>query len=120
MQPHKANRHHHEFVGTIGALSYVETGTRPDVAFVVNLLAQHAKHPGKENWKYLQHLLGYISHTRNLCLCLHPLHISPALNIWSDASWRGRILLVNPWVSGSAEQVQYLLVCQEINDSRSI
>ncbi|MBW0580801.1 hypothetical protein O181_120516 [Austropuccinia psidii MF-1] len=103
MQPHKANRHHHyspltQIHCTIGALSYVETGERPDVAFAVNLLAQHANHPGKEHWKYLQHLLGYIPHTKNIRLCLHPRHISPALNIWSDASWRGRILLVNPWV----------------------
>ncbi|MBW0499003.1 hypothetical protein O181_038718 [Austropuccinia psidii MF-1] len=78
-----------EFIGTVGALSYVATGTRPDIAFAVNLLARHAKRPGKEHWKCLQHLLGYVSHTKSLRLCLRPRQSSPALNIWSDASWGG-------------------------------
>ncbi|MBW0475938.1 hypothetical protein O181_015653 [Austropuccinia psidii MF-1] len=78
-----------EFIGTVGALSYVATGTRPDIAFAVNLLARHAKRPGKEHWKSLQHLLGYVSHTKTLRLCLRPRQRSAALNVWSDASWGG-------------------------------
>ncbi|MBW0542127.1 hypothetical protein O181_081842 [Austropuccinia psidii MF-1] len=79
----------HEFIGTVGALSYVAMGTRPEVAFAVNLLARHAKQPGKEHWKCLQHLLGYISHTRDLRLYLRPYQSIPTLKVWSDASWGG-------------------------------
>ncbi|MBW0492944.1 hypothetical protein O181_032659 [Austropuccinia psidii MF-1] len=79
----------HEFIGTIGALSYVAMGTRQDVTFAVNLLARHVKQPGEEHWKCLQHLLGYVSHTRNLRLCLCPYQTPPALKIWSNASWGG-------------------------------
>ncbi|MBW0463650.1 hypothetical protein O181_003365 [Austropuccinia psidii MF-1] len=78
-----------EFISTIGAISYVATGTRPDISFAVNLLELHAKRPGDEHWKCLQHLLGYVSHTKNLRLCLCPQQISPTLDIWSDASWGG-------------------------------
>ncbi|MBW0509455.1 hypothetical protein O181_049170 [Austropuccinia psidii MF-1] len=55
------------FIGTIEALSYVATGTRPDVAFAVNLLAQHAKLPGKEHWRCLQHLLGLMTVAASSC-----------------------------------------------------
>ncbi|MBW0485226.1 hypothetical protein O181_024941 [Austropuccinia psidii MF-1] len=48
-----------EFIGIIGALSYVATGTRKEISFAVNLLARHAKWPGNKHRKCLQHLQGY-------------------------------------------------------------
>ncbi|MBW0472550.1 hypothetical protein O181_012265 [Austropuccinia psidii MF-1] len=77
--------HTKEFIGTVGALSYVATGTRPDILFSVNLLAQHAKPLGNKHWKCLQNLLGYVSHTKNLRLCLGPQQPSP---FWGgEFSW---------------------------------
>ncbi|MBW0519993.1 hypothetical protein O181_059708 [Austropuccinia psidii MF-1] len=35
-----------EFIGAVGALSYIAVGTRPDIVYSVNLLAQHAALPG--------------------------------------------------------------------------
>ncbi|MBW0476803.1 hypothetical protein O181_016518 [Austropuccinia psidii MF-1] len=78
-----------EFIAAIGALSYVATGTRPDIAFAVNLLARHSKYPGKEHWYCLQHLLGYLSSTISRQLSLNPGDDTADLNIFSDASWGG-------------------------------
>ncbi|MBW0489460.1 hypothetical protein O181_029175 [Austropuccinia psidii MF-1] len=76
-----------EFITAIGELSYVATGTRPDIAFAVNLLAQHSKYPGKEHWYCLQYLLGYLSSTISRQLSLNPSIDTANLNIYSDASW---------------------------------
>ncbi|MBW0485389.1 hypothetical protein O181_025104 [Austropuccinia psidii MF-1] len=78
-----------EFIAAIGALSYVATGTRPDIAFAVNLLARHSKYPGKEHWYCLQYLLGYLSSTISRQLSLNPGVDTADLNIYSDASWGG-------------------------------
>ncbi|MBW0488256.1 hypothetical protein O181_027971 [Austropuccinia psidii MF-1] len=53
-----------------GALSYVAVGTRPDIAYSVNLLAQQAACPGLTHWQCLQNLLGYLAHMTNMCLTL--------------------------------------------------
>ncbi|MBW0541611.1 hypothetical protein O181_081326 [Austropuccinia psidii MF-1] len=61
-----------DFILCVGALSYVATGTHPDIGFSVNLLARHSKHPGKEQWLCLQHLLGYLDQTSTHVLCIKP------------------------------------------------
>ncbi|MBW0543277.1 hypothetical protein O181_082992, partial [Austropuccinia psidii MF-1] len=81
--------HAREYIGAVGALSYVATGRRPDIAYAVNLLSRHAARPGKDHWRCLQHLLGYVHHTKHLSLCLEPQHDGLQLDIFSDASWGG-------------------------------
>ncbi|MBW0466269.1 hypothetical protein O181_005984 [Austropuccinia psidii MF-1] len=78
-----------EFIAAIGALSYVATGTRPDIAFAVNLLARHSKHPGKDHWLCLQYLLGYLNNTISKRLSLIPNVDATNLKVYSDASWGG-------------------------------
>ncbi|MBW0485850.1 hypothetical protein O181_025565 [Austropuccinia psidii MF-1] len=78
-----------DYIGVVGALSYVATGTRPDIAYAVNLLARHAARPGRDHWRCLQHFLGYVHHTKQLSLCLEPQHRGLQLNVLSDASWGG-------------------------------
>ncbi|MBW0519128.1 hypothetical protein O181_058843 [Austropuccinia psidii MF-1] len=77
------------FLSCVGALSYVATGTRPDISFAVNLLARHSKHPGKEQWSCLQHLLGYLKRTSSQVLCIKPRRPELDLEVYSDASWGG-------------------------------
>ncbi|MBW0482732.1 hypothetical protein O181_022447 [Austropuccinia psidii MF-1] len=78
-----------DFLSCVGALSYVATGTRPDIAFAVNLLARHLKYPGRQQWSCLQHLLGYLEQTSSHVLCLKPKNPEMDLDVYSDASWGG-------------------------------
>ncbi|MBW0497546.1 hypothetical protein O181_037261 [Austropuccinia psidii MF-1] len=78
-----------DFIAAIRASSYVATGTRPDIAFAVNLLARHSKYPGKEHWYCLQYLLGYLSGTISRQLSLTPSIDTANLKIYSDTSWGG-------------------------------
>ncbi|MBW0473867.1 hypothetical protein O181_013582 [Austropuccinia psidii MF-1] len=64
-------------------------GTRPDIAFGVNLLARHSKYPGKDHWFFLQHLLGYLDGSITQKLSLIPNRDDLNLKIYSDASWGG-------------------------------
>ncbi|MBW0513756.1 hypothetical protein O181_053471 [Austropuccinia psidii MF-1] len=75
------------FLSIIGSLSYIANRTRPDISFVVNLLARHAQAPGLHHWAMLQHLLGYLQNTRNrrLKLFLN----DEGITVASDASWGG-------------------------------
>ncbi|MBW0462694.1 hypothetical protein O181_002409 [Austropuccinia psidii MF-1] len=82
--------HARDYIGVVGELSYVATGTQPDIAYAVNLLARHASRPGKDHWRCLQHLLGYIHHTKHLSLCLEPQHDGLQLTVFLDASWAGK------------------------------
>eukprot|EP00171_Calliarthron_tuberculosum_P002710 IDg2710t1 len=41
----------------IGSLMYLETGTRPDIAFAVGRLAQHVENPAKELWVHVKRVL---------------------------------------------------------------
>ncbi|MBW0476561.1 hypothetical protein O181_016276 [Austropuccinia psidii MF-1] len=78
-----------DFLSCVGALSYVATGTWPDISFAVNLLARHLKHPGKEQWSCLQHLLRYLKQTSSQVLCMKPRRPELDLEFYSDASWGG-------------------------------
>ncbi|MBW0479524.1 hypothetical protein O181_019239 [Austropuccinia psidii MF-1] len=81
--------HQAEFIAAVGALSYVATGTWPDIAFAVNLLARHSKYPGKDHWYCLQYLLGYLSGSITRRLSLIPDVDASGLEVYSDASWGG-------------------------------
>ncbi|MBW0531620.1 hypothetical protein O181_071335 [Austropuccinia psidii MF-1] len=85
-----------EFIAAIGALSYVATGTRPDIAFAVNLLARHSKFPGKDHWYCLQYLLGYLSGSIARRLSLMPDNDASGLEVYSDASWG--VVMPNSWL----------------------
>ncbi|MBW0536584.1 hypothetical protein O181_076299 [Austropuccinia psidii MF-1] len=80
-----------EFIGAVGALSYIEVGTQPDIAYSVNLLAQHTACPGLTHRQCLQHLLGYMARTTNTCLTLRLQGHRPCLEVFSDASWGGEL-----------------------------
>ncbi|MBW0484195.1 hypothetical protein O181_023910 [Austropuccinia psidii MF-1] len=57
--------------------------------FISAVGALHAARPGADHWKCLQHLLGYVHHTRSLSLCLEPRQGEPQLDVFLDASWGG-------------------------------
>ena len=47
----------------LGSLMWLQVATRPDLAFAVGLLARFAHNPGKEHWRALKHVMGYVKGT---------------------------------------------------------
>ncbi|MBW0486829.1 hypothetical protein O181_026544 [Austropuccinia psidii MF-1] len=75
------------FRSVIGSLAYLVSGSRPDLAFAVNYLAQHSMGPSPAHWDLLDHVVGYLRKTRDRGIRLCPGEAS--LNLWSDAGWGG-------------------------------
>ncbi|KAG8930012.1 hypothetical protein FRC01_003405 [Tulasnella sp. 417] len=58
----------HLYQSIIGSLQYAANGTRPDIAYAVNKLAQFSVNPTDEHMKAAKHVLRYLKGTRNLVL----------------------------------------------------
>ena len=56
------------YLSVIGALMYVANCTRPDIAFVVNLLARHSAAPTKRHWTGVKNIFRYLQGTIDLGL----------------------------------------------------
>jgi hypothetical protein len=56
------------YLSAIGALMYLANNTRPDIAFVVNLLARYNAPPIMRNWNGVKDVLRYLQGTPDLSL----------------------------------------------------
>lgn len=56
------------FQQIIGSLLYIMLGTRPDIAFAVTKLAQHAANPSKEHLDKAKYILRYLAGTAKYAL----------------------------------------------------
>jgi hypothetical protein len=56
------------YLSAIGALMYLANNTRPDIAFVVNLLARYSVTPTMRPWNEVKHVLRYLQGTPDLGL----------------------------------------------------
>ena len=54
------------YLAAIGALMYLATNTRPDIAFAVNLLARFSSEPTRRHWKGVKDILRYLRGTEGL------------------------------------------------------
>jgi hypothetical protein len=54
---------------------YLAKSTRPDIAFVVNLLARHSAAPTKRHWTEAKQILRYLNATKYLGLFFHKIEI---------------------------------------------
>ncbi|WAR60918.1 hypothetical protein PtB15_13B167 [Puccinia triticina] len=78
------------YLSTIGGLSYVAVGTRPDIAYSVNYLARFSSRPSQLHWKGLRHLLGYLAETKTTPLRIHPTQEDATpVECFVDANWGG-------------------------------
>lgn len=76
-----------EYRSVVGNLQYLSL-TRPDVAFVVNRLAQYMHKPTDIHWVAVKRLLRYLAGSCDLGLFFHS--SSPlSLHVFSDADWAG-------------------------------
>jgi hypothetical protein len=53
------------FREVVGGLMYIANGTRPDISYSTNILAQVASNPGHVHWEAAKHLVRYLKGTRN-------------------------------------------------------
>ncbi|WAR61616.1 hypothetical protein PtB15_12B306 [Puccinia triticina] len=78
------------YLSTIGSLSYVAVGTRPEIAYSVKYLARFSAKPLTLHWKGLRHLLGYLANTKDMPLLIHPSgNDSTPVECFVDANWGG-------------------------------
>ncbi|GKA61751.1 retrovirus-related pol polyprotein from transposon TNT 1-94 [Tanacetum coccineum] len=56
------------YLSAIGALMYLASNTRPDIAFPVNLLARYSSESTRRYWNGIKHIFHYLCGTRDMGL----------------------------------------------------
>lgn len=60
--------HKDQCLTTIGALIYLTTHTRPDIAFTTIILTRHSQKPTTRHWNGIKHVMRYLRGTKDLGL----------------------------------------------------
>jgi hypothetical protein len=66
---------------------YLCTGTQPDLAYSVNLIARFSANPSSSHWDALDILIGYLKRTKDAVLRFSD--VGSNLQLWLDANWGG-------------------------------
>ena len=74
------------YLSAIGALMYLADYTRPDIAFLVNLLARYNSTPTKRHWNGIKHILRYLRGTSDMGL-FYSKAMEPQLLGYADAGY---------------------------------
>lgn len=69
----------------VGGLLYLAGGTRPDLAFATTYMSQFNNCPSKEHWSGVQHILRYLSQTKELKLSFQK--TGKNIEIFCDSDW---------------------------------
>ena len=78
------------YLAAVGALMYLATTTRPDIAYSVGVLARFNSNPGWTHWLAVKHLMRYIRGTLDYSLTYSPDPSCPELfTTYSDADHGG-------------------------------
>lgn len=56
------------YASVVGSLMYAQVCTRPDIAFVVNVLGRYLSDPGQAHWVAAKKVLRYLQRTKNFML----------------------------------------------------
>lgn len=75
------------YVKLIGELIYLSINTRPDISYVVNMLAQYNANPEPRHFAAAKRVLRYLSGTIDLKLHYGGDRANDALHAYADASW---------------------------------
>ncbi|XP_068657896.1 secreted RxLR effector protein 161-like [Aristolochia californica] len=59
---------------TVGSLMYVQVCTRPDIAFVVGMLARYQSNPGLDHWRAAKKVMRYLQGTKDYMLMYRWMH----------------------------------------------
>lgn len=71
----------------IGCILYAAGGSRPDIAYAVSKMSQYCERPTKEDWKKIEHILGYLKKTKE-----YGIHYSKSespIEVYVDADYAG-------------------------------
>jgi hypothetical protein len=77
------------YLQAVGALMYLATATRPDIAYAVGVLARFNKDPGLLHWKAVKHLFRYLKGTLDYKLTYSPTASLEPFVAYSDADHAG-------------------------------
>lgn len=84
---------HSSYIKLVGELIYLSINTRPDIAYVINSLAQHNVNPEAQHFAMAKRVLRYLAGTQDLCL-----HYGgkaeddeQELHAYADASWANEV-----------------------------
>ena len=58
----------HKYAQLISLLLYITTRSKPDIAFVVNMLSKYTSNPSKQHWSALERIIKYLKDTLDHCL----------------------------------------------------
>jgi hypothetical protein len=75
------------YLTAVGALTYLTTHTRPDIAFATSILARHSQNPTLKHWNGIKHLLRYLRGTSDLGLYYHKTD-QPEIQGFADSGFR--------------------------------
>lgn len=88
-----------DYMSLVGSIQYAATCTRPDLAYIAQVLSRHMQASGEEHWIAAKRVLRYIKGTRTLGLkfsgtssdggALEGFAMETELEAYSDADWGG-------------------------------
>ena len=78
------------YQGLVGELMYIALSTRSDILHSISKLSQCNKHPHKEHYAGLKHIMRYLSDTINLKLCFRK--TGKPVEGFVDADWGANIV----------------------------
>ncbi|MBW0468673.1 hypothetical protein O181_008388 [Austropuccinia psidii MF-1] len=76
-----------EYLCQIGILLYISQGSRPDITFAVNYLAQFSMGTDVSHWHILEHLLSYLQQPASTGMWILPKCKGNAFKCYTNASW---------------------------------
>ena len=78
------------YINAVGALMYLATCTRSDIAYTVSQLVRFSSNPGKQHWAAVKHLFRYLKGTTDTKLTYSPDPASKSLfTVYTDADFGG-------------------------------
>ena len=82
-----------KYAESVGALLYIASFTRPDLAYAVNSLARHMSNPAERHFKLLKGVIRYLSKTRTLGITFGDTksfdHGSSPVIVYTDSDFAG-------------------------------
>ena len=79
-----------QYASAVGSIQYAQICTRPDLAFIIEILGRYQSNPGQAHWIMVKKALRYVQGTKGLMLTYRK---SDSLEIegYSDADFAGDI-----------------------------